>query len=43
MMNGQTGKFVGDLPGDNKRFILILVITFIISFTLIFLLANVLL
>lgn len=33
-MNGQTGKFVGDLPLDKKKLVLILLLTFLVTFGL---------
>ena len=39
-MNGQTGKISGNLPSDNKKFALILSITFIVVFVLMFLLMR---
>lgn len=37
-MNGQTGKLVGEIPVDKKKLFLLIMITFILSFIIIFLL-----
>ena len=41
MMNGQTGKFVGDLPKDNGKLIIMMLSVFVITFILCFLLMYV--
>lgn len=34
-MNGQTGKFVGDLPSDNMKFMLYMLLVFVVVFVLV--------